>query len=121
MAEWIIGELRKRGVRTDDKPGQEDFGWYLNFEVAGFGHTFVIGHQPEGETEAGTWIGSLERKHGLIGSILGRRGHGIQASAAEVIHEILIGSELVREVRWHFRSDFDGGSERGAPSPVTPA
>lgn len=121
VAEWIIGELRKRGMRTDDKPGQEDFGWYLNFEMAGVGHTFVIGHQPKGEAEAGTWIGWLERKHGLIGSILGRRGRGIQASAAQAIHEILSGSEVVRDVRWHFRSDFDGGSERGAPSPVTPA
>jgi hypothetical protein len=32
---------------TDEKPGQEDFGWYLNFEAAGIGHTFVIGTSPK--------------------------------------------------------------------------
>jgi hypothetical protein len=117
---WIIRELRKRGVRTDDKPGQEDFGWYLNFEIAGIEHTFVIGHQPKGETEAGTWIGWLERKHGLFASMLGRRNRGIQASAAQMIHDILSDSEVIRDVRWHFRSEFDGGTERGASSPVTP-
>jgi hypothetical protein len=72
VAAWLIRELRKKGMRTDEKPGQEDFGWYLNFEVAGIVYTFVIGHRPNGETEAGTWIGWLERKRGLIGSILGR-------------------------------------------------
>jgi hypothetical protein len=41
------------------KPDQEDFAWYLDIEeVTGIGHTFVIGHRPTGETEAGTWIGN---------------------------------------------------------------
>jgi hypothetical protein len=61
VAVWLIRELRKQGMKTDEKPGQEDFGWCLNFEAAGVGHTFVIGHRPNGETEAGTWIGWLDR------------------------------------------------------------
>jgi len=85
VAQWIIGELRKQGMGTDERPGQEDFGWYLNFEAEGIGHTFVIGHRPNGETEEGTWIGWLERKRGLIGSILGSRRRGIQSSAAQAI------------------------------------
>jgi hypothetical protein len=109
VAAWLIRELRKQGMWTDEKPGQEDFGWYLNFEVAGVGYTFVIGHRPNGETEAGTWIGWLERKR------------GIQASAAQAIHQILTGSPVIREVRWHFQRDFDGGVERGTSSPLTPA
>lgn len=120
LAEWLIGQLRKYGMVTDEKPGQEDFGWYLNFEAARVGHTFVIGHRPNGETEAGTWIGWLERKRGLIGSIWGGRRRGIQASAAQAIHQILTGSVVVRGVRWHFESDFDSGIERGAISPFTP-
>jgi hypothetical protein len=121
VAEWVIRELRKQGMGTDEKPGQEDFGWYLNFEAAGIGHTFVIGHRPHGESEAGTWIGWLERKRGLIGSILGGRRRGIQASAAQAIHQILTASPVVRDVRWHFQRDFDSGIERGASSPLTPA
>ena len=121
VARWLIGELRKQGIVTDEKPGQEDFGWYLNFEMGGIGHTFVIGHRPKGKTEAGTWIGSLERKRGLIGSILGGRKRGIQASAAQAIHQILIGSPVVRDVRWYFQNDFDIGVEGGAMSPFTTA
>jgi hypothetical protein len=119
VAEWLIGELRKQGMGTDEKPGQEDFGWYVNFELAGINHTLVIGHRPHGETEEGTWIGWLERQRGLIGSILGRRKRGIQSSAAQAIHQILTESQTVRDVRWHFRRDFDRGIERGALSPLT--
>jgi hypothetical protein len=43
----MIGELRNRGVKTEAKPGQQDFGLYFNFEVAGAAeHTFVIGYRP---------------------------------------------------------------------------
>ena len=121
VAEWLIRELGKRGMATDKKPGQEDFGWYLNFEATGIGHTFVIGHRPNGETEAGTWIGCVERKHGLIGSMLGGRRRGIQASAVQAIHEILAGSSLIRDLRWHFERDFASGIEHGASSPITKA
>ena len=50
LAKWLIDELRKKGSETDDEPGQEDFGWYLNFETAGIAHCFVIGHRPTGES-----------------------------------------------------------------------
>jgi hypothetical protein len=117
MAKWLIGELRKEGIETDEKPGQEDFGWYLNFEVAGIGHTFVIGHRPTGESEEGTWIGWLERSRGFS-SLLGGRKRGIQLSAVEIIHRVLSASPLIRDVRWHFQRDFDkGNEERGALSP----
>lgn len=119
---WLIQELRKDGLKTDEKPGQEDFGWYLNFEAGGIGHTFVISHHPEGETEEGTWIGCIERNRGFIASIFGARKRGIQASAAKEIHRILSRSPLIREVRWHFQRDFDTGCEdRGASSPLAPA
>jgi hypothetical protein len=64
VARWLIGELHKQGFEADEKPGQEDFGWYLNFGATGIGHTFVIGYRPNGESEAGTWIGWLERSRG---------------------------------------------------------
>ena len=121
VAEWLIAELRKQGIRAEEKPGQEDFGWYLNFEAAGIAHTFVIGHRPRGEKEAGMWIGWLERKRGLFGSILGRRRRGIQASAAQAIHQALTASSAIREVRWHFQADFSSGVEHGAESPLAPA
>jgi hypothetical protein len=120
VGKWVINELRQQGVKTDEKPAQEDFGWYLNFEVAGCGHCFVIGHRPTGESEAGTWIGWLERSRGFIGSVLGGRKRKIEPLAVEAIHKTLSSSPLVRDVRWHFRRDFDKGNEYGAASPQTP-
>ena len=122
VAEWLIVELRKDGLETDEKPGQEDFGWYLNFEASGIGHTFVIGHRPDGKRQAGTWIGWLERRRGLIASILGGRKRGIQAMAVEEIHRILSRSPLIRDLQWHVQRDFNADrGERGASSPLTPA
>jgi hypothetical protein len=113
VAKWLIDGLRRQGLVTEDEPGQEDFGWYLNFETAGVTHTFVIGHRPTGEGEAGTWFGLLERNRGFFGSLFGGRKRGVQSSAAEAIHKVLSKSQLVRDVRWHFKLDF----ERGASSP----
>lgn len=109
VAMWLIGELQKQGLITDEKPGQEDFGWYLNFEVTGTAHTLVIGHRPTGETEAGTWIGWLERRRGFLGSLVGGRDRGIQPAAVEAIERILSNPSLIRDVRWQFRRDLDKG------------
>src|SRR6267378_7831977 len=95
VAKWLINELRKQGVKADEQPGQEDFGWYLNFEITGKGHTLVIGHRPSGESEAGIWIGWLERNTGFIGSLFGGRKRGIQPSAIQAIHRILSDSALI--------------------------
>jgi hypothetical protein len=106
-------------LKTAEKPGQEDFGWYLNFEVTGTGHTFVVGHRrPTAETEA-TWIGLLERSRGFIGSLFGGRKRGIEPSAVAAIHRILSSSLLIRHVRWHVQRDFDNGyEERGVSPPL---
>jgi hypothetical protein len=121
VAKWLIGELRKQGVEAEEKPSQEDFGWYLNFEVTRTGHTFVIGHRPTGQSEEGMWIGWLERNRGFIGSLLDGRRRGIHPSAAETIHRVLSSSPLIRDVRWHFQRDFDKGyKERATSSPQTP-
>jgi hypothetical protein len=111
LAQWLIGELRRKGLRTDDKPGQEDFGWYFNFENTGIRNTLVIGfgYPPLDGTVDGTWIGWIERRRGFLGSLLGGRGRDIDPAAVELIHAILSASLQIRDVRWHLRKDFDKG------------
>src|SRR5690242_21502116 len=41
LAKWLIRQLRDRGVDAGSELGQEDFGWYFNFQVAGMPHTFL--------------------------------------------------------------------------------
>jgi len=118
IAKWLIHELRNRGVNTDGEPSQEDFGWYFNFQVMGASHTFVVGHRPGDEEDEGTWIGWVERRRGFVGSLLGARKRGINPSAPETLHLILSSSSQIRNIRWHFRQDFDKGHEDlGASAP----
>jgi len=119
LAKWLIRELRTRGVNADNEPGQEDFGWYFNFQVMGAPHTLVIGHSPSlVEGGEGTWVGWIERYRGLLGSLFGGRKHGIDPAAPQALHSILSSSPQIRDIRWHFRRDFDKGrEERGAPAP----
>jgi hypothetical protein len=117
-AKYLLSELQRSGLRVGDKPGQEDFGWYLNFEVADVSHCLVLLYRSDDVREGATWIGVLERNRGFFGSIFGRRAHGIQASAAKAIHRVLATSTLIRDVRWHFQEDFDKGhEEKGASTP----
>lgn len=115
----MIHQLRERGVDADSEPGQEDFGWYFNFQVAGTPHTFVIGHSPDlVEGGEGTWIGWIERNRGLVGSLLGGRTRGINPAAPQTLHSILSSSPQIEDVQWHFRRDFDKGREElGASAP----
>ncbi len=118
VAEWLMVKLRRRGISTGEAPRQEDFGWYFSFQVDFVDHDFVLGYRPGGESEAGFWIGWLERKVGLISSLLGGRRRGISSAAAEAIHVELTGSREITDVRWHYEDDVRGGREGlGAESP----
>jgi len=112
VAKWLIAELRAKSVDTEAEPGQEDFGWYLNFQIGRVRSTFVIGYRPgDDDTDEGTWIGWLERNRGLVASLLGGRGHDIDSAAAKMLNSVLSGSKEIRDVRWHDRRDFDKGNE----------
>lgn len=119
VARWMMEELRNRGFSIAGEPAQEDFGWYLTFRVGDVEHDFVIGFRPGDSPSEGLWIGWLERRRGLVGSILGRRQVGVQHDAIHAIHAILSNSPQVQRVRWHVQADFDDGLEqRGIESPL---
>ena len=119
VAKWLLRELQSRGLEADTEPGQEDFGWYFNFQVDGMPHTFVIGHRPGDESTEGTWIGWIEGRSGLLGSLLlWARSRGISPVAPQTLHLVLSSSPQIRDVRWYFRRDFDKGHEDlGASAP----
>jgi hypothetical protein len=95
LAKWMMGRLRERGIKTDDEPGQEDFGWYFDFQVAGAWHCCVLGAEHEGE-----WHLWLERSRGFFGSLLGLRKVGINLEAVEAIREVLTGTPEIQDLRW---------------------
>jgi len=86
---WLIGELKKRGIETDDEPRQEDFGWYFDFVIAGTRYCFVTSFQPNDPAAGDQWIGWVERDCGFILSILGGRTRKIAPAAIDAITDIL--------------------------------
>ena len=117
-ARWLGARLRAAGVKADEEPGQEDFGWYFELEVPQGRHCCVLGYRAGDQDSRGTWVAWVERSRGLLGSILGRRAKDIAPSALDAIHSALAGAPEIREVRWHHRADFDAGREdAGRPSP----
>ena len=111
VSRWLIEQFRFRGIQVDAEPGQEDFGWYFGFYVGDTDYQFVMSHRPAGGSEPGVWIGWLERKAGLIGSMLGARRRGLKSDGVNTLQSVLSTLPEVSDIRWHRRQDFDAGKE----------
>jgi hypothetical protein len=98
LAMWMMARLRAAGVRTGDEPRQEDFGWYFEFDVPAGTHCCVLGYQ-EGDPE-GRWLLWLERSRGFVGSILGMRKRGIDATAVQALQDLLGNAPEIRDLKW---------------------
>lgn len=98
VARWLISKLRANGYATDAQPGQEDFGWYLRFEIQGVKHNAVVGYRPDSRDGAGEWICWIERSAGLVGTAFGKRKQ-VMPEAVEAISRILSDSPEVFALR----------------------
>jgi hypothetical protein len=117
-AKWLIGELRGHGLSVSREPGQEDFGWHLNFQSQSSSSTFVISFRPDNEQEGKTWIGIIERNCGSS-LLYSADAHGESLHLqSRPFTKYCRALGNVEELRWHFRRDFDQGREElGASSP----
>ena len=102
VAEWLRNELAARDVVVGREIGQEDFGWWLSFQCGGHMYNFILGYSADE-----FWLGWLERKRGIVGSLFGMRRKGIQVEAVKLIHSVLISADFISEIRWHRQTDFD--------------
>ncbi len=99
-------------MQVDDKPGQEDFGWYFMFDRAGKRYCVVLGYRPGSSPDGeGKWIAWLELRRGCLGGWFGDPDRAIDPGAIQVLHSALSGAAEIRDVNWHRRSDFDCGRE----------
>ena len=121
MAHWLMKQLRSGGNQTDAEPGQEDFGWYFAFRAGDVEYQFIIGHRPADGDDPAVWIGWLERKQGLLGSLFGGRKRGIQPEAVRLLHSVLSSSPEVTSIRWHYQPEFDAGREENGNTEPTSA
>jgi hypothetical protein len=98
VARWLISKLLASGYATEEEPGQEDFGWYIRFEVQGVKHDAVIGYRPDSPDGVGEWLCWIERSAGLIGTAFGKRKQ-VMPEAVETIRRILSDAPEIFAVR----------------------
>jgi hypothetical protein len=103
LAEWMIKKLNERGIETSPTPDQEDFGWYFTFIVDNVEHCLVVGFQPNDVELGGRWIGWVERKVGLFGSLFGGRNRHISPEAIVLVDAMLSSSAEIHGLTWHSR------------------
>ena len=78
LGRWLIERLRAAGAVPDAEPGQEDFGWYVNYSVGDQSYCAVIGNVG-GEF----WFVAVERVTGFVGSILGQRRRSVPVAGID--------------------------------------
>jgi hypothetical protein len=119
VGRWLIERLPSAGAVAEPEPGQEDFGWYVNYSVGDQPFCAVIGNVG-GEF----WFVAVERVTGFLGSMLGQRTRSVPIAGIDCIHHVLSTSPDVRNLKWHYWSAFKrGGAEAfdaGADLPSAP-
>jgi|AGTN01.1.fsa_nt_gi hypothetical protein len=116
LCKWLIKELSSAGTECDTEPGQEDFGWFFNFQVDGKPHCLVcVAQEPDEGASASapaTWILTLERAAGFLASLFGGRDKDLSLEAANKIHAVLSSSpDKISEIKWHEKKDFEKGND----------
>jgi len=105
VARWLISQLQASGYAAEERLGQEDFGWFFSFEAARTKHDVVIGYRPDADHREGEWLCWIERKAGLVGSMLGTRKR-VEPEAILAVHQILSSSPSISSVRQCFEHDL---------------
>lgn len=110
------------------QPGQEDFGWYLNFTCDADKYCLVCGFRPgqeealsnqENTADQGLWIIQIEHAVGFLASIFGGRNRNIDSKVLEKMGEILAACPELTNLRWHLAADFNKGKEDLGTKTVT--
>ena len=119
LGRWLIVKLRAAGADPAAEPGQEDFGWYVNYTIGDQPFCAVIGNVG-GEF----WFVAVERVTGFLGSIVGKRQRSIPEVGIDCLHQILSSSPEVSNLKWHHWASFKRGDAyaltAGSPTPSAP-
>jgi hypothetical protein len=107
FANWLMNELTQHDASLDPSIGQGDFGWYVRFRFGRAKYDFIVGFRnPD-------WVGWLERRRTILEWLFGMQKKAVQRDALFLIHSVLSSSELIFDVRWHYKEDFDALNEGG--------
>jgi hypothetical protein len=107
VANWLMNELTQRDASLDPSIGQEDFGRHVRFRFGRAKYDFIV------EFRNADWVGWLELRRTILEWLFGVQNKAVQRDAQLLIHSVLSSSELISDVRWHYKEDFDALNEGG--------
>jgi hypothetical protein len=109
-AQWLIDLLILQGVdAVDEKPAQEDWGWFFNI-VAGRQNFMVCVGLLEDEDSPNTWLLFIESQSGwLSGKLFGRSGDAELLSVCRGVDRALKSSTDISVVRWYTEENWMKG------------
>jgi hypothetical protein len=101
LASWLKDALQGTGAKVEqDGPDQEDFGWYVNFEVSGTSYSCVVLFQENTDR----WVCTLEYNAGLVGSLFGKRKKPVPGAVSQLFDNIFQSKpEIFEKVEWSNR------------------
>ena len=102
LAAWLRGRLLERGVATI-KPGQEDWGWYIESTLEGNSYFIGIGGVAEEsapDSNDGQWRIMIEKRRSLWEKLSGRNKTSLSDPIFAVIREILKREDGFRDIHY---------------------
>lgn len=117
---WLIEQLPKHGVATDEEPCQEDWGWELFATRDGV--RFWIGVSPLfSQDDPPDWIAHLHHWDFNLLKRFTKRGRAAKEFVAAALDTVLRESSDISEVRWHHERDvMKHNFDAWADSPTAP-
>ena len=106
VCRWLQAQLKSAGYKVEEELGQEDFGWYIQFEVDSIKYCLITQYRP---VRPGVWICTLERISGvnLFSFFFGAGQRHIKIEAAQALHTILSNNPLIQNIKWYTDQEFN--------------
>ncbi len=101
LAAWLRGKLLEQGIATI-KPGQEDWGWYIESTLGGNSYFIGIGGTAEESAPNpnwGRWRIMVEKHRSLWEKLRGKNKTSLNDPIFEVIRKILKHENDFRDIR----------------------
>jgi hypothetical protein len=115
-ANWIMENIPTDGLMLDEEPDQEDWGWYFDLRLGETTYQICIGFRPEDEEGQGDWLVFIVRDCGFIRSLFGKEKKECAKEVPLAIHKALSSSTEIKNIRWHYKKDFDACNEEKGES-----
>lgn len=100
LIQWIIDELKAKGVKILGRPKHRNSGWSIIYVVDKTPYQFTVAYPKAITGKDGPWYGTIERHVGLLKMLFGTAKTPSATLAVEPIDKILSRSSRISGLKW---------------------